>query len=134
MLPSHIQTMLDDPDNFTSPHYSKQRHIFGNCIWYVENLIDISATMPSFMIPLSDLRAISLESAFPGLGSMTYAEFAYHVKVAMSADLSKPIILGYDGRIMDGHHRILKSLITGQTEILCVQFVIDPSPDEYIKP
>jgi len=44
-------------------------------------------------------------------------------------DLSHPIILGFDGRVMDGMHRIAKALLQGRTTISAVQFEIQLEPD-----
>ena len=44
-------------------------------------------------------------------------------------DLSHPIVLGADGRVMDGMHRVAKALLQGHDVIEAVQFVKDPEPD-----
>lgn len=129
----YLETLLDQPEEFTPPPVEEQQHIFNGKMWKVENLVKYADTLPSYMKPLSELRALVFESGFPGLSqNPTYAELAYHTRVSVEADLSFPIILGEDGRIVDGHHRVLKALIEGKTHILCVQFVLDPEPDEYL--
>ncbi len=40
-----------------------------------------------------------------------------------------PIILGNDGRVMDGMHRIARALLEGHATIKAVQFEIQPGPD-----
>lgn len=127
----HIEYFFDDPTNFTPPEYTKQRHQFQGKIWDVKGLVEIAKTLPVFEKPLSEIRAIALNAAFPNANKMSYIEFAYHCKVAMEADLDFPIILSEDGRLMDGQHRLLKALITGEHSIKVVQFVMDPMPDEY---
>ena len=111
MLPSHISKLIEDPTNFTPPTTDKQMHKFNGKIWYVDSLIESSKVLPQFRKPLSEFRAVALESAFPGIDKMTHVEFAYHCRLCMDADLSYPILLGQDGRIMDGRHRFIKSLI-----------------------
>ena len=54
-----------------------------------------------------------------------------HAKKIFEADLSFPVILNSEGGLMDGGHRIAKAWIAGETEILAVQFVEDPTPDFY---
>lgn len=125
----HIQRLMEDPENFEPAETSRQRHTYEGKSWYVDNLISLSADLPRFRLPIKDLRAIELKSKFPTVGKGDYLEIAYHARVAMAADLQYPIILGEDGRIMDGHHRVLKALITGEPDILVVQFTIDPLPD-----
>ncbi|ENW08290.1 hypothetical protein F934_00465 [Acinetobacter beijerinckii ANC 3835] len=45
------------------------------------------------------------------------------------ADLSYPIILCAQGRVMDGMHRVAKASLLKQTEILAVHFEQTPEPD-----
>lgn len=44
-------------------------------------------------------------------------------------DMSYPIILGFDGRVMDGMHRIARALFEGNTTIRAVRFPAQPEPD-----
>jgi hypothetical protein len=46
-----------------------------------------------------------------------------------AVDLSHPIILGFDGRVMDGMHRIAKALLLGRETISAVQFETPLEPD-----
>jgi hypothetical protein len=52
-----------------------------------------------------------------------------HVQRIQNANLSHPIILAADGRVIDGMHRIAKALMEGQTHIDAKQFAVDPIPD-----
>lgn len=45
------------------------------------------------------------------------------------ADLGYPIILGADGRVMDGMHRVAKAYLAGQEVVSAVQLTVDPAPD-----
>jgi hypothetical protein len=47
----------------------------------------------------------------------------------MDVDPSFPIILGFDGRVMDGMHRVARAMLEGRTTIPAVQFVTHPAPD-----
>jgi hypothetical protein len=47
----------------------------------------------------------------------------------IQVDLFYPIILGADGRVMDGMHRIARALLEGQLTIKAVQFTDEPEPD-----
>jgi hypothetical protein len=40
-----------------------------------------------------------------------------------------PIILGADGRVMDGMHRVARVLLEGGTTITAVRFAEPPEPD-----
>ncbi len=132
MLGSHITKLIEDPFNFEPPTPENQQHIFEGKMWYVKNLIELAETLPSFNKPLKEMRAVLFNSKFPGSESWSHAELAYHYNVALRANLDCPIILGADGRIMDGHHRLLRALIEKNDHIKVVQFVVDPDPDKYL--
>ena len=48
---------------------------------------------------------------------------AYPRQLAPASDTSFPILLGSDGRVMDGMHRILKVTLEGGVEVEAKQFV-----------
>jgi len=47
----------------------------------------------------------------------------------LDCDLTFPIILSSDGRVMDGMHRVCKALLQSLSDIEAVRFVDDPEPD-----
>jgi hypothetical protein len=61
--------------------------------------------------------------------TMTPREVAAHLRLTNEVDVQYPIILGADGRIMDGMHRVLRALLEGRESIDAVQFDVDPEPD-----
>jgi hypothetical protein len=52
-----------------------------------------------------------------------------HLRLIGEADLAYPIILGSDGRVMDGMHRLAKAWLEGRSHLEAVQFAVDPEPD-----
>ena len=52
-----------------------------------------------------------------------------HARLISECDLTHPIILDANGRVMDGMHRICKAALNGQSTIPAVQFEDDPEPD-----
>lgn len=52
-----------------------------------------------------------------------------HVRLIQEADMSFPIILSSDGRVMDGRHRVAKAMLEGHETIEAVKFSQDPEPD-----
>jgi hypothetical protein len=60
---------------------------------------------------------------------MTPRVVAAHVRLTNEVDVQYPIILGSDGRVMDGMHRVLRALVEGREFIDAVQFDVDPEPD-----
>ncbi len=129
----YIKKLLEDPDNFTPPEYTRQKHSYEGKIWYVENLIELAKDLPVFEKPVEELRALALSVKYPGMTEGTYLDFAYHATVAANANLDYPIILAEDGRIMDGHHRVIKALMEKKKTIKVVQFTIDPEPDDFVE-
>ena len=51
------------------------------------------------------------------------------MELVNAADLSFPVIIGADGLVMDGMHRVAKSLLLGKPTVRVVQFVEQPSLD-----
>lgn len=52
-----------------------------------------------------------------------------HMRLIEKADMSFPIILSSDGRVMDGMHRVAKAVLKGYETIEVVKFSQDPEPD-----
>jgi hypothetical protein len=59
----------------------------------------------------------------------TVRAVAEHARLMLDADLSFPVILGPDGRVMDGMHRIARALLDGRKRVSAVRFQILPEPD-----
>ena len=55
-------------------------------------------------------------------------EMVMHMKAVNDANLNFPIIMDEDGEIMDGRHRIMKALLTGEETIKAVRFDENPAP------
>lgn len=64
--------------------------------------------------------------------NLTLREMVMHMKAVNDADLDKPIILDEDGELMDGRHRLMKAMLTGEEKIKAVRFDENPSPDKVI--
>jgi hypothetical protein len=52
-----------------------------------------------------------------------------HARLIAEVDLTHPVILGPDGRVMDGMHRIASALLERRPTIRAVRFEELPSPD-----
>jgi hypothetical protein len=57
-----------------------------------------------------------------------------HCKRIMDADMSYPVIVGPNGDILDGVHRIAKAMLGGATSVRAVRIRALPAPDEVIAP
>jgi hypothetical protein len=52
-----------------------------------------------------------------------------HVQLIQDVDISYPVILGPDGRVMDGMHRIARLILDGRTTVRAVRIEDLPPPD-----
>jgi hypothetical protein len=93
--------------------------------WDVDRLVGLSKHLKPELVPVAEIRELD-ESYW---GSMTCRDVAEHARLINECDLSFPIILSSDGRVMDGMHRVLKVLIQGESHIRAVRFTSDPEPD-----
>lgn len=91
----------------------------------VARLLDDSKDLPIFDAPLA---ALDLEGCYVWRDCTLHGA-AYHLRRAMKADLSVPILLGWNGSIVDGRHRIVKALMQGKRTIPARRMTWKPEPD-----
>ncbi len=101
----------------------------GLLAWDVLKLIRLSKAFPVKHIPLSDIRELNENYWYGTGGEPITRDIAKHAKQIYEADLSYPIILCSEGRLMDGMHRVCKALLEGRTTISAVQFSEPLLPD-----
>ena len=95
----------------------------GN-IWKDSTLIRASRGLPAKPFKVSE---ISLDEVIRWK-IVNLRDYAVHFKRVLESDCSIPIILRSDGYPMDGWHRIIKALSTGQ-KLTARRFIKDPKPD-----
>jgi hypothetical protein len=102
----------------------------GLLAWDVDRLIELTTDSPRVEVPLEAIRELDEPFWFGG-GSedATCRAIADHARLIAEADLSYPIILDADGRVMDGMHRISKAYLEGRKSISAVQLTSDLEPD-----
>ena len=100
----------------------------GFSAWDVDRLIQLSASFPRRTVALSEIRELN-EPWFGKDEAPTWVALVEHVKLIDAADTSFPIILAADGTVMDGMHRVAKTLLAGRRDVQAVQFMVDPPPD-----
>ncbi len=102
----------------------------GVLAWDVYRLIELSATLPVELVPLSLIEA--LDEAFwyeLGGATPTCRNIVEHAKLIQGADLTYSIILCHQGRVIDGMHRVGKALLNGDIHIKAVRFEQPLEPD-----
>lgn len=98
--------------------------------WDVSRLISLSSGLPVHDIPVDSVREVDTAYWFEGsTGAPTVRAVVEHARLMLDADLSFPVILGPDGRVMDGMHRIARAMLEGRPEISAVRFPVLPDPD-----
>ena len=98
--------------------------------WDVDRLISLSKDLPVNEVALDSIEEVDTNYWFDfGPVVPTVRRVVEHLRLVQEADLSYPIILGSDGRVMDGMHRIGRALLDGHSTIKAVQFEAQPDPD-----
>lgn len=96
----------------------------GRHSWRVARLFELSRGLDVMDVPLAHL------SLYYVYEKLTLREMVMHMQAVNAADLGCPIILDEDGELMDGRHRLMKAMLTGEKTIKAVRFGENPQPDE----
>lgn len=111
----------------------KQYHFWrgdsGVDAWDVDRLIRLSAGLPVESVALADIAEIDSAYWFGGDTRPTVREVVEHARLIADVDTSFPVILGPDGRVMDGMHRIARCMLEGRAAIRAVRLPEIPEPD-----
>ena len=98
--------------------------------WDIDRLVALSKELRREQVPLTAIREIDEPYWSTGYEhSLTCRDVVEHALLIQQADLSFPVILSNDGRVMDGMHRVAKALLQGHSHIEAVRFAFDPEPD-----
>jgi hypothetical protein len=97
--------------------------------WDIDRLVALSSTLPVQEVPPAEITEIDETYWYSAEDPPTCRDVAAHAKLIEEAELSWPIILSSDRRVMDGMHKVLQALNSGQATIRAVIFEVDPEPD-----
>ena len=112
------------------PQYHFRQTDDGVLIWDVRRLVSLSEGLPvQYIDPAQFPELHENHWYFYGDAEPTPASLLEHMALIEACDLSYPIILDANGRVMDGMHRICRAVKDGVTSIPAVQFATDPEPD-----
>jgi hypothetical protein len=110
--------------------YYFRRSDVGFDAWDVNRLVALSASLPVKEVALTSIRELDTAHWFGADGSpMTVRVLVRHMELVNQADLAYPVILGSDGQLMDGMHRVARCLLEGRAVVSAVQFTEQPEPD-----
>lgn len=112
----------------------KQYHFWvgehGLDAWDVDRLIQLTSNFSVDQVPVDSIEEIDTIYWFNSeRESPTVRRVVEHVRLIQEVDLAWPVILGPDGRVMDGMRRIARALLEGVSTIRAVQFEVLPEPD-----
>ena len=112
------------------PQYHFRPSENGLLTWKVGRLIELSAGLQVQRLDLNQVDEVDENYWYAFEGQLpTCRSILRHYTLIEEADLSFPIILDADGRLMDGMHRVCKAIRRGDTHIMAVQFIETPKPD-----
>ena len=98
--------------------------------WDVDRLIQLSGDLPIRDVSLDAITEIDTDYWFRyGPIIPTVRRVVEHIRLVADVDMSYPIILAANGRVMDGMHRVARAILEGNPTIKAVRFVTDPEPD-----
>jgi hypothetical protein len=97
--------------------------------WDVDRLIELSRGLPVIDVGLESIREVDRVYWFDHTHPPTVRAVIEHARLIREVDMSYPVILGVDGRVMDGMHRIARAILEGATTITAVKFRSQPEPD-----
>jgi len=109
--------------------YHFRRSPGGLLTWNVHRLVELSHDFEREWVDLSKIRELDEPFWSDDGQGMTCRQVADHARLIQDADLTFPVILSCDGRVMDGMHRICKAYLLGKDRIAAVRFRHDPEPD-----
>src|SRR5713226_7247495 len=103
----------------------KQYHFWpgdgGLDAWDVDRLIDLAADLSVEDVSLADIHEVDSAYWFDDSERPTVRRVVKHWRLIQEVDPSYPIILGPDGPVMDGMHRIARALAEGRSTIKAVR-------------
>ncbi len=113
----------------------KQYHFWpgedgGLDAWDVDRLIELTRGLEIVEVPVDGIDEVDTVYWFDDREQRpTVRRVIEHFRLTQQVDPSIPIILGPDGRVMDGMHRIARAILEGRDAIDAIRFDALPEPD-----
>jgi predicted amino acid dehydrogenase len=111
----------------------KQYHMWpgdhGIDAWDVDRLVELSRHLAVEQVELAAVFEIDSVYWFDDWQRPTVRKVVEHFRLVQEVDTSHPIILGPDGRVMDGMHRVARALLEGRRTIAARRLPVLPEPD-----
>ncbi len=111
----------------------KQYHFWpgqtGLDAWDVDRLIRMTVDFPVERVLVAEIREVDSVYWFDDVHRPTVRNIVEHWRLMQQTETTYPIILGPDGRVMDGMHRIARALVEQREVIDAVRFTVLPPAD-----
>jgi hypothetical protein len=101
----------------------------GHDAWDVHRLIDLSRGFKVAQVAVDSIWEVDTDYWSDSLVEHSVRRVLEHMRAVLDVDTSYPIILGYDGRLMDGMHRVCRAILDDRRSIDAVRFASHPEPD-----
>lgn len=98
---------------------STLHHVLQGRVYSIPECWDAAKDLPIYDVPL-----VALDTTYSY--TLDLRQFASHVAAVLDADLDRPIILDDRGLLIDGGHRIVKSILVNRATIKVVRFLVTP--------
>lgn len=108
-------------------HFRPGTH--GLDAWEVDRLVAAVEDVPTEEIQLTHIDELDRAYWFDHGLVPTVREVVEHWRLIQAVDLSYPIVVDPDGRIMDGMHRVARALLEGRDTIEAKRLAQLPAPD-----
>jgi len=98
--------------------------------WDVDRLIELASELNDEIVEIAEIGEVDAVYWFDDeRHSPTVRAVVDHARRIAEVEAAYPIILGPDGRVMDGMHRIARAMLDGRSAIRAVRFSKLPEPD-----
>lgn len=113
------------------PQYHFRRGSEGLYAWNVAGLIRAARDLAVVDVPLTAITEIDTAYWAMDHDRLTVRDIAEHARLIGAADISVPVLLCAEGRVMDGMHRVARALLEGRKSVPARRFDVTPPADFY---
>lgn len=121
--------MADLPEMRKQYHLRPSERGGGFDAWDVDRLIELTESLPIEQISVDSIEEVDSTYWFDDVQRPTVRAVVDHARLIDEVDMSWPVILGPQGRVMDGMHRIARALRDGHLRIGARRLPDLPPPD-----
>ena len=95
-------------------------------IWEVRKLLSMAEHLPVVYWPVSRIAEVEEDYWTANNDPLSCRSILEHAQLIKNADLSYPVLLCSEGRVMDGMHRVMKAVEFNRPSIRAKTFLVTP--------